>query len=150
MANKWIMFLKDYRKKNPNLSYKEAMMEAKKHYKKGSSAVVEEKKPTKVKAKKVKGGGYSMPVEPVGQSHKVAGGMMKMKGGGTCGGGMVGGDKGVYHGRYSSYSGGNIGEKTDTINYGNRAKLEGDDKYASVNTYQNKNEMRPMNKHINF
>ena len=67
-----------------------------------------------------------------------------------CGGGMIGGDKGTYHGRYSSYSGGNIGERTDTINFGKRAKLEGDDKYSSVNTYQNKTEMRPMNKHINF
>lgn len=34
MANAYVEFVKEYRKKNPKLSYKEAMVEAKKHYKK--------------------------------------------------------------------------------------------------------------------
>ena len=33
MVNAWIVFLKDFRKKNPSMSYKDVMKEAKKHYK---------------------------------------------------------------------------------------------------------------------
>ena len=44
MANRWLDFVKEYRKKNPNLSYKEVLKRAKKDYKK-------EDKPKSAKSK---------------------------------------------------------------------------------------------------
>ena len=47
MANRWLSFLKEYRKKNPSLSMKAAM-------KQGAVAYKKTKAPTKAKSKKVK------------------------------------------------------------------------------------------------
>lgn len=49
MVNAFVEFVKDYRKKNPSLSYKEAMVEASKVYKKGEKT---EKKSNKKSTKK--------------------------------------------------------------------------------------------------
>ena len=51
MANKWLVFLKEDRKKNPTLSLKQAMKSASSQYKKSKSAPVKAKR-TKKKVKK--------------------------------------------------------------------------------------------------
>ena len=48
MANKWISFLKEYRKKNPTLSLKRAMKSGAAEYRKSKSA------PSKAPKKRVK------------------------------------------------------------------------------------------------
>ena len=54
MANKWLVFLKEYRRKNPTLSLKQAMKQASGAYKKSakSTPAAPKKKGRKKKAKK--------------------------------------------------------------------------------------------------
>ena len=47
MGNAWIDFLKQYRKKNPGLSLKQAMKKASSEYKKKKPAAQKKKKPKK-------------------------------------------------------------------------------------------------------
>ena len=44
MANKWISFLQEYRRKHKGLSFKTAMKQASKVYKKGAAAAEPQKK----------------------------------------------------------------------------------------------------------
>lgn len=91
--------------------------------------------------------------------------MERKYGRGMYGGDMMGGgeflrgatyDASAMRGRGMTYGGamvygGNIGEKTEVIDFAKRPQVSGETpKYHSVNTYQNKSQMRPANKSINF
>lgn len=177
--NEWLKHLKAFYAKNKSkMSYKEAMKEAKKTYKKGKKLKAKEDDMEggspiggafsldykNLKNKLIMGGGMEggSPIGGAMRHQDMKGGSFisgvsapivgstphnTLEGGSPIGGNLIGGDGGTYHGRYSSYSGGNIGEETEVIDMGSKRPIEG---YNTVNTYQNKSQMRPKNLHITF